>query len=436
MSLTTKVLIALVVGMAAGIGIATTDIAWLRASVRWIEPLGTVFINAIRMTVIPLVVGSLVGGVAATTDVTSIGRIGRRAIAFYVITLFMAAGFAALVGPLAFSSITIDPAAVAALRASTAEAAARATETARTVPTFGQWLVDLVPPNPIKSAADGAMLPLIVFTLAFALALTRIEGAKRDGVVRFFKGIADTAMVLVQWVLKFAPIGVFALALALAAKLGVSAAGAVAGYMIIVSLLVVIFVVAVMYPIALVLGKRSLREFARAVFPVQAVAFSSRSSLAALPAMMESARTQLKLPEPVIAFLMPLSVSLYRVGAAIGMTIGVVFVAKLYGVDMTTARLATIVLTVVVTTFSVPGIPGGSIITMVPVLIAADLPVEGIGILLGADTIPDMFRTTANASADMVAAVAIGGKENSETQDTSRRENENQRHANGSAAAS
>jgi Na+/H+-dicarboxylate symporter len=93
------------------------------------------------------------------------------------------------------------------------------------------------------------------------------------------------------------------------------------------------------------------------------------------------------------------------------MTIGVVFVAKLYGVDMTTARLATIVLTVVVTTFSVPGIPGGSIITMVPVLIAADLPVEGIGILLGADTIPDMFRTTANASADMVAAVAIGGKE-------------------------
>lgn len=397
--------------MAAGIGVASSDNEALRGIVRWIEPLGTVFINAIRMTVIPLVVGSLISGVAAAPDLGSIGRIGRKAIVFYVVTLFMAAIFAAVVGPIAFSTITIDPVAVEALRASTAEAAARASETARTVPTFSQWLVDLVPANPIKSAADGAMLPLIVFTLAFAIALTRVERSRRDAVARFFQGVAETSLLLVQWVLKFAPIGVFALALALAARLGVSAAGAVAGYMFIVSLLVVLFVLIVMYPIAIVLGRRSLREFARAVFPVQAVAFSSRSSLAALPAMMESARTQLRLPEPIVAFLIPLSAALYRIGAAIGMTIGVVFVAKLYGVDMTTTRLATIVLTVVVTTFSVPGIPAGSIISMVPVLLAAGLPVEGIGILLGADTIPDMFRTTANATSDMVAAVAINGKE-------------------------
>lgn len=401
--------------MAAGIGIAYSDVAWLRASVRWIEPLGTIFINAIRMTVIPLVVGSLISGVAATSDLGSIGRIGRSAILFYVVTLFIAAGFAALVGPISFSAISIDPEAIAAMRASTAEAAARATETARTVPTFAQWLVDLVPANPVKSAADGAMLPLIVFTLAFAIALTRIEGKRRDTVARFFQGVAETSLVLVQWVLRFAPIGVFALALVLAARLGVSAAGAVAGYMIIVSLLVVVFVVVVMYPIALVLGRRTLREFSRAVFPVQAVAFSSRSSLAALPAMMESARTQLRLPEPIVAFLLPLSVSLYRVGAAIGMTIGVIFVGRLYGIDMTTARLATIVVTVVVTTFSVPGIPAGSIISMVPVLMAAGLPPEGIGVLLGADTIPDMFRTTANATADMVAAVAINGREKTES---------------------
>ena len=155
--------------------------------------------------------------------------------------------------------------------------------------------------------------------------LTRIERSRRDVVARFFQGVAETSLVLVQWVLKFAPIGVFALALALAVRLGVSAAGAVASYMFIVSLMVVLFVVLVMYPIAIVLGRRSLREFARAVFPVQAVAFSSRSSLAALPAMMESARTQLRLPEPIVAFLIPLSAALYRIGAAIGMT-SVVFV--------------------------------------------------------------------------------------------------------------
>jgi proton glutamate symport protein len=410
-SLTSKVLIALVVGMVAGIAIASSDSETLRGVVRWIEPLGTIFINAIRMTVIPLVVGSLVSGIASNSDLKSIGRIGRRAIVFYIVTLLAAAAFAVLLGPLAFSAVRIDPAAVAAMRESTAEAAARAAETAQTVPTFLEWLVSLVPQNPVRAASDGAMLPLIVFTLAFAFALTRIEGPRRDVVLRFFQGIADVSLTLVQWVLKFAPIGVFALTLVLAARLGVAAAGAVVSYMVIVSLMVVVFVALVMYPIAVVMGGHSLRAFARAVLPVQAVAFSSRSSLAALPAMMESARTQLRLPEPVVAFLLPLSVALYRIGAAIGMTIGVVFVAKLYGVDMTTARLATIVLTVVVTTFSVPGIPAGSIITMVPVLMAAGLPVEGIGILLGADTIPDMFRTTANATSDMVAAVAVAGKE-------------------------
>jgi len=149
-------------------------------------------------------------------------------------------------------------------------------------------------------------------------------------------------------------------------------------------------------------------EFARAALPAQAVAFSSRSSLAALPAMIEIGRDQLRLPDEITSFFLPLAASVYRIGAAVGQTVGVLFIAQLYGVTLGPAQLASVVLTVVATSFSVPGIPGGSIVIMAPVLMAAGLPVEGIGILLGADTIPDMFRTTANVTGHMAMAVAIG----------------------------
>jgi Na+/H+-dicarboxylate symporter len=153
-----------------------------------------------------------------------------------------------------------------------------------------------------------------------------------------------------------------------------------------------------------------LIEFARAALPAQAVAISSRSSLAALPAMIEGARERLKLPDEATSFLLPLAASVYRVGAALGQTTGVIFIAQLYGVALSVPQLATVALTAVATSFSVPGIPGGSIVIMAPVLMAAGLPVEGIGILLGADTIPDMFRTTLNVTGHMAAATAIAGK--------------------------
>jgi Na+/H+-dicarboxylate symporter len=149
-------------------------------------------------------------------------------------------------------------------------------------------------------------------------------------------------------------------------------------------------------------------EFARATLPAQAVAFSSRSSLAALPALIEGGREHLRLPDEITSFFLPLAVAVYRIGAAIGQTVGVAFIAQLYGVSLGPAQLATVVLTAVATSFSVPGIPGGSIVIMAPVLMAAGLPVEGIGILLGADTIPDMFRTTVNVTGHMAAAAVVG----------------------------
>jgi Na+/H+-dicarboxylate symporter len=410
MSLTTRVLIALVAGMGLGLVVSSTGNPALVTAARWIEPLGTLFINAIRMTVIPLVVGSLIAGIAAAPNPSALGKVGARAFLLFLATLFAGAIFAALVAPPVLAQFSIDPAAQAALQASAAETTSSTAESLRRVPSFAQWLIDLVPANPVKAAADGAMLPLIVFTLAFGIAVAGLKGETRGTVVRVFEAIRDAAMTLVDWILWTAPIGVFALAFSLIVRVGASAIGALAGYIGVAAALTALFTAFVMYPLAAVLGGVPILEFTRAMFPAQAVAVSSRSSLAALPAMIDSARERLRLPDEVVGFLLPLAASVYRVGTAIGQTVGVVFLAQLYGVSLGPAQMASVVLTVVVTSFSVPGIPGGTIIIMAPVLMDAGLPLEGIGILLGADTIPDMFRTTANVTGHMAVAAAVGAE--------------------------
>jgi Na+/H+-dicarboxylate symporter len=194
-------------------------------------------------------------------------------------------------------------------------------------------------------------------------------------------------------------------------KLGASAAGAVLWYIAVVSLMCVLFTAFVLYPLAIIAGRLSLRDFARAAAPAQAVAISSRASLATLPVMIERFGGQLQLSGDITGFLLPLSISTFRAGAGIGITGGVCFLATLYGVHLSVAQLATVALTTTLLSFSVPGIPAGSIIVMVPVLLAAGLPIEGIGILIGVDTIPDMFRTTTNVTGSMTVAAILGARQ-------------------------
>jgi proton glutamate symport protein len=411
MSLTTRVLIALIAGVGIGVAIASSGSPRLASAALAIEPLGTLWINAIRMTVIPLVVGSLIVGITSAPDAKSIGRVGRGAIVFFIVTLFVAAAFASLIAPVFIDRIPLDPAAIASMRESASSAGTAAAQSAANIPTFSRWLVDLVPSNPIKAAADGALLPLIIFTLLFGLALLTLPAERKTPVVAFFQGLGDAALTVVRWVLQLAPLGVFALALPLATRMGASAAGALAGFVATVIGITVSFAVVVLYPLAVVLGRVPLGVFARAIFPAQAVAFSSRSSLAALPAMIESARTRLGLPPEVSGFFLPLAASTYRVAGAVAQPTAVLFIARLYGIELSATQLAAVVLTVVPTTFSVPGIPAGSIIVMVPILIGAGLPAEGIGVLLGIDAITDMFRTACNVTGDMVGAVVLGRRD-------------------------
>jgi len=411
MSLTTRVLIALIAGIGGGVAIASSGSPRLASAALAIEPLGTLWINAIRMTVIPLVVGSLIVGITSAPNARSIGRVGRGAIVFFIVTLFAAAAYAALLAPPLINRIPLDPAAIASMKASASSAGTTAAQNATNIPTFSRWLVDLVPANPVKAAADGALLPLIIFTLMFGLALLTLPAERKVPVIAFFQGLGDAALTVVRWVLQLAPLGVFALALPLATRMGASAAGALAAFVVTVIGITVSFAVVVLYPLAAVVGRVPLGEFARAIFAAQAVAFSSRSSLAALPAMIESARSRLGLPPEISGFFLPLAASTYRVAGALAQPTAVLFIARLYGVELTATQLMTVVLTVVPTTFSVPGIPAGSIIVMVPILIGAGLPAEGIGVLLGIDAITDMFRTATNVTGDMVGAVVLGRRD-------------------------
>jgi Na+/H+-dicarboxylate symporter len=411
MSLTTRVLIALVVGIGGGVLIAGSGSPRLAQLATSIEPLGTLWINAIRMTVIPLVVGSLIVGITSAPSASAIGRVGRGAIVFFVVTLFAAAAWAAILAPPLINRIPLEPAAIEAMRASSETIGTTAAENAANIPSFTRWLVDLVPANPVKAAADGALLPLIIFTLLFGLALLTLPPERKTPVIAFFQGLGDAALTVVRWVLELAPIGVFALALPLATRMGASAAGALAAFIALVIGITVSFAIVVLYPLAVVVGRIPLGEFARAILPAQAVAFSSRSSLAALPAMIEAARNKLGLPPEISGFFLPLAASTYRIAGALAQPTGVLFIARLYGIELTPTQMLTVVLTVVPTTFSVPGIPAGSIIVMVPILMAAGLPPAGIGVLLGIDAITDMFRTATNVTGDMAGAAVLGRKQ-------------------------
>jgi Na+/H+-dicarboxylate symporter len=273
-------------------------------------------------------------------------------------------------------------------------------------PTVATWFMDLVPQNVFKAAADGAMMPLIFFAVIFGLALTRVNEARRDAVLRVIEGIAEAMQRLVVWILALAPIGVFALAVPLAARLGLSAAGAVIAYVVLVVALTVAGVGLLLYPLGILAGPMSAAGFVSYCAPAQAIAFASRSSLAALPATLDSAE-RAGLPPGSSRLVLPLSLGVFHFGAAVAQTVGVVFLARLFDVALTPSQLASVVFAVVLASFAVPGIPGGSIIAMVPVLAVANLPLDGVGILLAVDTIPDMFRTTANLTGAMTLTAIL-----------------------------
>jgi proton glutamate symport protein len=393
------VLAALVAGLGLGLAASAFDAAPVDRAVAVVEPLGTLWVNAIRMTVIPLIVASLLVAVSGTAPRT-VGRLGIRSLVVFVVLLSVIAALTALVAPLVFERLTIDTASASSIRAESG-AAARPD-----LPSFASWVVSLVPVNPVKAAADGAMLPLVVFTLLFGLALGRVPDDARRPVVAFFQGVAEATTVLVRWVLALAPIGVFALSLSLASRLGSGVIGA-AGFYVVAHSAMMLGAVAVLYLVVLLFTRVPLGRFARAALPAQIIAMTTRSSMAALPAMLTSAERTLGLPRSVTSFALPLGVSVFRLNSAVSWVVAALFAAKLYGVEIGMPVVATLAVTSVLMSFSVPGIPSGSLFVIAPFFAGVGIPPESVGVLIALDLVPDVFKTLGNVTGHLAAVTLV-----------------------------
>ena len=402
-----RVILSVIAGLIVGSAIGSQPGPVALRLVSVIEPVGQLWIGAIRMTVVPLVISLLFAGVAGHDDSERFGRIGAVTAVTFVALLILAAVVALLLAPPLMADMKLSADAVASLRATAGAGAAKTTAQAAQVPGFASWVTSLVPANVVKAAADGAMLPVIVFTLLFGLAARRIESSLRLALLHFFGAVAGAMTTVVDWIIWAAPVGIFSLVVAAASRAGIALAGALAYYIIAISALLALFAL-LLYPIAAMVGRVPLGWFTRAAVPPQAVALSSSSSLASLPALVESARA-LGLPTSVTGFVLPLSVSTFKVATPITWMMGVLFLARLYGVELSTPALVSVAATAAALSLTLPGVPQGALLLLTPVLTSYGIPAEGVGLLLAADTIPDLMGTMTNVTGDLVVGTVVGG---------------------------
>lgn len=399
MSKTVQVLVALLVGLIIGVVASISENSFLHSLISFGEPIGQLWVNGIRMTVIPLIVSLLITGIASAST-QKVGNVGVKAFLWFILLVLGSSLLTAVAAPPMLS--LRDYSSISADFTSDISSSAQVE-----LPLFKEWIVDLIPSNPIAAAADGAMLPLIIFSIIFSLAVIQIDQKRKELIIEFFDGISKAMLVIVEWILYVAPIGVFFLVMPLAARAGVDLVVSMGMFLIVSCGLIVVSLLA-LYPLTSFFGKISIRDFAKACAPAQAIGFSTRSSLASLPAMVEAADNQLHLSKNVSGIVLPVAVSLLKFASPIARGTGTFFVAYLYGIDIGIVEIITIMAAIGVLSFYSPGVPSGGLFVMTPVYIALGLPVEGIGLLIALDLIPDMFITLANVTADMSVATILG----------------------------
>jgi proton glutamate symport protein len=370
---------------------------------------GGLWLDALKMTVIPLIIALLITGVVSGTDQARAGRIAAQSVIWFVIVLTSSAAFGALAMPALLEAFPLPASSAEALRAGLASVDSAAT--AASVPTVQDWLKSLIPTNPIAAAANDQVLALVVFTAIFGFAVTRIDADGRQAIAKFFKGIQDAMLVVVGWVLALAPIGVLGLAFAVGAGAGGAAFGAVLHYVVLVSL-VGLVVTLLAYVIAITYAGWKLGDFTRALIPPQAVAISTQSSLASLPAMLDAAKN-LRVPQRNADVTLPLAVALFRAtGPAMNISVAI-YVAYWMGVELHPGNLIAGFAVAAVASYWAVSLPGAlSFVTSIaPIALAMGVPIEPLALLIAVEVLPDITRTLGNVTWDVaVTGVASRGE--------------------------
>ena len=399
------VLLALIVGLVGGI-VATKSGDGIREPLIQITSIvGELWLNALKMTVIPLIVALLITGIARTADAARGGRIATVSIAYFLIIFLASAILGAFFTPVLTAIFPLPASAADAMQAGLASIGNSAASAA--VPSAEDFVRNVVPSNVIAAASNGDVLPLVMFTLVFALAVTRVRDQQRKTLVGFFEGISDALLVVIGWVLAIAPIGVLALAFGLGATAGGGAFAALGYYILLVSGIGVIVTLA-SYPVAVLAGGLKLGTFSRAVIAPQSVAFSTRSSLASLPAMLASARI-LNIREEVADVTLPMAVALFRAtGPAMNLAV-LFYIAEWMGLEPNLPHAVAAVFVAVLMSLSAVSLPGeiSFVSSIAPIGIALGIPLAPLALLIAVEMVPDIIRTLGNVTMDVAVTAAV-----------------------------
>ncbi|MBY6035088.1 dicarboxylate/amino acid:cation symporter [Fictibacillus nanhaiensis] len=394
MKLSTKILIALALGVVAGLilNLAMPD-AFTTLDKYVLKPVGTLFLNLIKMLVVPIVFFSIVLGTAGLGDPKKLGRIGAKTIGFFLATTTIAI-------VIAMSLALIFKPGVGDFE--TEGAKFEATE----APAVTDTLLGIIPTNPVSAMADGNMLQIIAFSVFVGFALTML-GSKTKGMLSLIEQGNEIMMYLVNLVMKFAPYGAFALIASAIGSQGTEAIKAMGLYMSIVILALAIHSVVTYGGSVALLAKKNPIWFFKGFSPAMSVAFSTSSSNATLPISMKTAQENLGVRKSVSGFVQPLGATINMDGTAIMQGVATIFIAQVYDINLSIGAMITVILTAVLASIGTAGVPGVGLIMLAMVLNSVGLPVEGIALILGVDRILDMLRTAVNITGDAACAVIV-----------------------------
>ena len=398
---------ALVVGLLLGAMAARMGDGLREPALKAATIVGGLWLDALKMTVIPLIFALLVTGIAKGAEAARAGRIAGRSVLWFVIICTASAIFGAIATVGLLDAFPLPAEAGDALRAGLA--ALDPAVAGAPVPQVADFFRSIIPPNVISAAAEGQILQIVIFAFLFALALTRIEGKKRQSVVALFEGVGDALLVLIGWVLWIAPLGVFALAFAVGAGAGGAAFAALLHYVVLVSAVGVLVTLAA-YVVAAV-GGRGVIGFARAMIGPQAVAISTQSSLASLPAMLAASRL-IGVRDEVADVTLPLAVALFRAtGPAMNVAVAI-YVAHWMGVEVSMSAMIAGIAVAAVASYGAVSLPGqiSFFSSIAPIAFAMGVPVAPLAILIAVETIPDIFRTLGNVTMDVAVTGAVDRK--------------------------
>lgn len=394
-NLSIKIFISLILSVIAGLAAGTAGLPFINA---WIAPIGTIFINLIKMMIVPVVFTSLIVGVTSLGDTKKLGRIGIKTVGFYLVTTAMAIVIGFGIAGFTHPGVGMDLAGAVAPKVKQA-------------PSVMQVLVNMIPTNPLGSMVKADILPVIIFSLFTGVGIVQVGGERGDMLIKFFDAAAEVCYKIIAMVMNFAPIGVFCLLLPVVAKNGPKVLLPLLSVIASVAVGCAIHAVVVYSSIATMFAKISPMRFFKGISEAMLISFTTCSSAATLPVNMKNTQENLGVSRDVASFVLPLGATINMDGTALYMGVCSLFVANVFGVDLTMNQMMMIVLTGTLASIGTAGVPGAGLIMLAMVLQSVGLPLEGLALVAGIDRVLDMFRTCLNITGDAAVACAIDASE-------------------------